>query len=75
MQILWATYKITLSESVRPLSTMKNGNVIGYSRVVELYSDNSRTEYTFHNEEEALLYEDFPYSPSVVEWRFNSTHL
>ena len=67
--IIYSTsYTVMPSESVRPLSTMKNGNVIGYSRVVEIYSDNSRTEYTFHNEEEGLEYQDYPYSPSIVDW-------
>lgn len=62
-------YEVRPSESVRPLSTLKNGNTIGYSKVVEVFADNSRTEYTYHNEEEELIDPDFPYSPSYTDWR------
>ena len=62
-------YQVQSSESVRPLSTLKNGNVIGYSKVVELFTDNSRIEYKYHNEEEELQDEDFPYSPSITDWK------
>lgn len=61
-------YEVRPSESVRPLSSLKNGNTTGYSRVVELFADNTRTEYTFHNEEEKLVDPDFPYSPSYTDW-------
>lgn len=62
------TYAVRPAESVRPLSTLKSGNTIGYSKVVELFADNSRTEYVFHNEEEELEDADYPYSPSYTDW-------
>lgn len=63
-----ATYEIQPSEPVRPLSTWKNGNIIGYSKVTEIFADNSKIEYTFHNEEEELEDPTFPYSPSHTDW-------
>ena len=63
------TYEVRPSESVRPLSSLKTGNSIGYSKVMEIYEDNSRTEYTYHNEEEELVDPDFPYSPSYTDWK------
>ena len=62
------TYEVKPSESVRPLSSYKNGNIIGYSKVAEIYDDNSRMEHTFYNEEEELEDPDFPYSPSYTNW-------
>ncbi len=61
-------YDVQPSESVRPLSTLKNGNTIGYSKVLEVFADNSRREYVYHNEEEELVDPDYPYSPSYTDW-------
>nr|MCR5065873.1 hypothetical protein [Bacteroidales bacterium] len=62
------TYEVQPSESIRTMSTLKNGNVTGYSRVVQVFADKSRMEYTYHNEEEELVDADFPYSPTLTDW-------
>lgn len=59
--------RIQPSESVRQLSTLKNGNIVGYSKVTEFLSDNSKTEYVYHNEEE-VLQDTFAYSPTWTDW-------
>ena len=64
-----AEFEVWPSESVRPLSTLKGGTVIGYSKVTEKFADGSRNEYVFHNEEEVLEDPDFPYSPSLADWK------
>lgn len=68
------TYKINTSESVRPLSTLKNGNMFGYSKVIEEFEDGSRCEYSYHCEAEPLQEngedEDryILYKKSEVDW-------
>lgn len=64
-----ATCMIQPSESVRPLSTINNGNTIGYSKVWEIFEDNSKTEYAYYNEEEAQPYLGLPYFPTLTEWK------
>lgn len=61
-------YDVRVSSPTRPLSTVKNGNIIGYSKVLEVAADGALTEYNYHNEEEGTEYDSFPSFPSIINW-------
>jgi len=51
------------SSSVRPLSTLKDGYTIGYTKVTETFADSSKVMYTFNNNREELLSSNDDYCP------------
>ncbi len=70
IEVNW--YKIKTAESTRSLSTMRNGNIVGYSRVKEIQADGSWKEYVYHNEKESVQNDDCPYSPTHIDWQNGS---
>ena len=64
-------YSIQLSEPTLSLSTLQNGNSVGYSEVEELVIDGietSKTVYQYYNDPEERPYFDYPFAPAKVNF-------
>lgn len=60
-----ATYLVQNSESVVPMSTLKDGYIYGYSSVSEKRAGYAANTYYFHNEPEERN-SDYPFMPTVL---------
>lgn len=61
---------VQVSESTIPLSSLRNGNSVGYNWVSESVTDGintSTTTYEFHNEIEEPFNEEYPFTPTYID--------
>lgn len=59
-------YFVQCSESVIPMSTLKDGYIYGYGEVTENKDENTSTTYKFHNETEEQ-YSEYPFVPTILD--------
>ena len=64
----WVDYFCQLSESVGSLSSIANGQTMGYSEVLENLEDGSYKHYQYHNEPENYLAENYPMAGTQTDW-------
>lgn len=64
----WVDYFCQLSESVASLSSIANGQTMGYSEVFENLEDGSYKHYEYHNEPENYLAENYPMAGTQTDW-------
>ena len=63
---VYQTHCITQqSESTIPTSTLRDGNIFGYTKVTEMVG-NTKKVYTYFNEKEQNYGYDFPYTPTIL---------
>lgn len=67
-QLFTTDYIVQNSTSSVPMSTLKDGNIFGYTNVTETIG-NSQTIYTFHNEQERQYPYTFHLTPSILNCR------
>ena len=61
-----ASYLLQTSEASMPLTSLKGGNIFGYSTVTETFQDGTANVYTFHNEPEDVP--DYPFLPTTIDY-------
>ena len=60
-------YLIQTSESTVPMSTLKDGNIIGYSKVTERVGSEVTDHYFFNSQEVSQGGNSFPFLPTVYD--------
>jgi len=57
-------YMVQNSDATLPMSTLKDGNIFGYSMVKEKNGNTTASHY-FYNDKEECIYEQYPYTPTI----------